>query len=323
MISTSACAARAAAMSLQQLWKTAWLCWALLGASIASAGEWQVNTVEPRAFGYSVGDVVARRVSIEVPSGYSLDESTLPTVGRHGVAIELRQLSRSQRSAPSGSVVELALTYQVFFAPREVRTLELPPMTLTFKGSPRPQDVRVEAWPLTVSPLVPVDVSPRRGLGELQPDVPPPLVDISGIRLRLIGYAALATLLLAYLVLVYFGMPWWSRQRRPFTQAWRSLKAMPSLSRSPSGDDRRAAFQRVHEALNQTAGEVVFEQSIDRFIGQHPRFAEVRDDLRSFFRQSREEFFAASPDATNANAGVGAWLAEFCRKCRDIERGAA
>jgi mxaA protein len=300
------------------------LLWSLiLVTGGASAAEWQVSTVEPRAYGHTVGDVIARRVSIDVPSGYTLDESTLPPVGRHGVAIELRQLSRSQRSASTGSVLELVLTYQVFYSPREVRTLELPPLTLTFKGTLRPQDVRVESWPLTVSPLVPVDVSPRRGLGELQPDVPPPLVDVSGTRLRLIAYAALAAALVAYLAFVYFGLPWWSSQRRPFKQAWRSLKAMPSLSRAPSSDDRRAAFQRVHEALNQTAGEVIFEQSIDRFIGRHPRFADMRDDLRSFFKKSREEFFASSPEGSAADVSVGAWLSEFCRKCRDIERGTA
>jgi mxaA protein len=181
----------------------------------------------------------------------------------------------------------------------------------------------VEAWPLTISPLVPVEVSPRRGLGELQPDVPPPLIDVSASRLRLIVYAALATSLLAYLAFVYFGLPWWSRQRRPFTRAWLSLKAMPSLARGPSSEDRRAAFQCVHEALNKTAGEVVFEHSIDRFIGQHPRYAQTRDDLRSFFKQSREEFFASSPQGSGTAAGAGKWLTEFCRKCRDIERGAA
>ena len=64
----------------------------------------------------------------------------------------------------------------------------MPGFTLRLRGEPRDQEVRVEAWPVTVSPLVPEDVSPRRGLGELQPDAGPPLIDIWPVRWRLIAY---------------------------------------------------------------------------------------------------------------------------------------
>jgi mxaA protein len=71
--------------------------------------------------------------------------------------------------------------------------------------------------------------------------------------------------------------------------------------------------------LNKTAGEVLFEQGIDRFISAQPRFQHLRGDLVTFFRQSRREFFAqgehAEPDRR--------WLIEFCRRCRDAERGTA
>lgn len=293
-------------------------------AADSAAAPWQVAIDEPRPFGHTVGDVVWRRVVVTVPDGYTLDAQTLPTAGRRGVAIELRRLTRQQSRDGAGSQLALTLEYQVFIAPREVRTFELPSFVLGFKGLPRPQDVRIDAWPMTISPLVPVEVSPRRGLGELQPDAPPPLIDTSAGRWRLAAYGAIAALLLAYLALVYVGLPWFSRQRRPFTAAWRSLKAMPATAEAAQ---RRQAFQRLHEALNQTAGEVVFEQTIDRFVAAQPRFAGLRSELAAFFQRSRAEFFggaesAAAPGPEVATA-AGAWLTEFCRQCRDAERGAA
>ena len=297
---------------------------ALALAADSEPAAWQVDTVEPRPYGHTIGDVVQRRIAVHVPAGYTLTDDTLPTAGRRGGSIELRRLTRELNRDAGGSRLVLTLDYQVFVAPREVRTLELPPFVLGFQGAPRPQDVRVDAWPLTVSPLVPVEVSPRRGLGELQPDAPPPLIDIRAARWRLAACGAIAVLLLTYLALVYIGLPWFMRQKRPFTTAWRALKAMPGLARpdTPSTEQRRLAFQQLHDALNQTAGEVVFEQTIERFVAAQPRFAGLRGDLLEFFQRSRTEFFGGAP-ATADSPSSGAWLTEFCRKCRDAERGAA
>jgi mxaA protein len=208
------------------------------------------------------------------------------------------------------------LDYQLMLSPAQPRTLELPTLTLRFQGQPRAQELRIEAWPVTVSPLVQVDVSPRRGLGELQPDTPPPRIDTSATQHRLIAYAALSVLLLAYLAYVYIGLPWWSQAHRPFTQAWRSLRELGTDSAELRW---REAHQLLHEALNRTAGEVVFEHGIDRFIGAHARFEPVRGDLLRFFQLSRRVFFADAPPA----AAEWTWLIEFSRRCRDAERGVA
>lgn len=177
---------------------------------------------EPRAYGYQVGDVMTRRIAVQVPAGLRLDESSLPPVGRLGHAFELR---RVDWQALRGGRHQLLLEYQVFLAPVAVRTLELPPVILRFAGQPRAQDLRIDAWPVTVAPLVPVDVSPRRGLGDLQPDAEAPLIDTAPARHRLLAGAVLAALLLAYLAHVYLGLPWLARRRRPFESAWRALQA--------------------------------------------------------------------------------------------------
>lgn len=301
-----------------------WLCTAssalalvlahLAGLAAAPATPLSATTREPRAFGYQVGDVVARLVTVHVPQGLVLVEASVPLPGARGKALELRGMQRSTSTEPGGQRVEMRLEYQVFLSPPQVRTLEMPSFTLRFEGAPRAQELRVEAWPVTVAPLAPVEVSPRHGLGELLPDTAPLPIDTRAGRMRLIAYAGALLLLLGYLGQVYLGLPWWRRSHRPFARTWRALRRVPPADSDPQW---RAAFQRLHEALNRTAGEAVFEPGIERFVAAQPRFAHLRGDLATFFQRSRREFFAEG----QPGGADRLWLLEFCRRCRDAERG--
>ena len=283
------------------------------GSASAAPDTLSASSEEPRAFGYTVGDVVTRRITLRVPSGLTLDVDSLPRAGARGRAVELQRvvLHKSLAGAPDA----LQLDYQVFLAPREVRVLEMPPIELRFDGSPRPQTLRIDAWPVTVAPLAPADASSREGLGEMRPDREPPRVDTFAARVRLGVEAGAIVLLLGYLASVYLVLPWSAQRRRPFGRAWKTLAALPDR---PDAAQRRAAFERIHAALNETAGEVVFEPGLARFVAMRPRFAPLRDDLARFFADSRAEFFAGRDDAADAR-----WLVMFCRRCRDLERGAA
>jgi mxaA protein len=287
-----------------------WWCAAVLAMVLAAAAHGattlQASTEEPRAFGYQVGDVVQRRITVEVPEGLVLDTSSLPRPGARGTALELRAL----RQTASAERLQLELDYQVFLSPAAVRTLELPALTLRYDGMSRAQELRVDAWPITVAPLVPVEVSPRTGLGELQPDAAPPLIDTAARRWRLLGFAALLCALLGYLAFVYFGLPWWGAQRRPFALAWRQM----NQAQAPAW---REACQRMHAAFNQSAGEVLFERGVDRFIAKHSAFAPLQQDIVCFLRLSQREFFAGGAHQPDD----AAWLVAFCKRCRDAERG--
>ena len=281
------------------------------GIAAACAAQLDAQTQEPRAYGWQLGDVVSRTVTVEVPDGLVLDESSVPQPGARGRALELRSVTRRG----GGRHHELTLAYQVFLSPREPRTLEMPSFKLRFQGQPRAQELLVEAWPVTVSPLVPVEVSYRRGLGELQQDAAPPTIDTRPGRLRLAVYAAAALLLAAYLAHVYIGLPWWTRRHRPFTLAWRQLR---DLTPASSQAQWRGAFRRLHGALNETMGEVIFEQDIDRFMKARPQFTQLRGELVNFFQQSRLEFFGEGQGSADRR-----WLIDLCRRCRDAERGSA
>ncbi len=292
-------------------------------ATPAAAFAW--TTTEPRAFGYQVGDTLTRDVTVRAPDGMVLDESSVPQPGARGNAIELRSVAHASRARTGGREHEFRFVYQVFFSPPQVRTLELPGFKLRFSGLPRGEEARVEAWPITVAPLVPVDASPRRGLGDLRPDVAPPLIDTAPARLRLTGYAIALTALLAWLAHVYIGLPWWRRRHRPFGLAWAALRETGAASLDGLGPRSRNALRLLHEALNQTAGEILFESGIARFVEEHPRFAPLRADLVKFFAQSRRAHFAGvgSDQTATSPASEQGWLVDFCRRCRDAERGSA
>jgi mxaA protein len=278
----------------------------LAGSAMAQDAP-TATELEPRAYGYFVGDVLQRRVWLTWPAGWSLDLSSLPKVRRPGQAIELRAVQLDGQ--------ELRLDYQVFLAPKAVRMLEIAPMRLRFAGPGGEAFVRIDAWPVTVAPLVPVDVSPRVGLGEMQPDIMPPAIATQARRQRLWLYAAVLLLGGLYLLQVYVGLPWWGRQQRPFAQAWRALRRLPADLSTPQW---HGAMRLVHEALNATAGEVVFEGGLTGFVADQPRFAPLQDALAGFFSRSHDTFFSGH----GAEADLP-WLRALCRACRDAERGGA
>ncbi|MEO9101924.1 MAG: hypothetical protein ABI212_15085 [Burkholderiaceae bacterium] len=274
------------------------------------------TTTEPRAFGWQIGDIVERSVTVQAGNGLVLEGASLPRAGVRGSALELRSVSRRSSAESGGRREELMLRYQVFLSPSASRVLEMPAFKLRFTGQPREQEIRIEAWPVTVSPLTPVDPEMRRGLGELRPDAAPMLIDTAPARLGLMVCGGALLLLIAYLVHVYIGLPWWNRSHRPFTSAWRGLRR--STSASPQAQQQRA-FKAIHEALNRTWGAVLFESGIDPFLASHPRFKPLRSDLVVFFGKSRAAHFIGSAPSDQDQA----WLVEFCWCCRDAERGAA
>jgi mxaA protein len=261
--------------------------------------------------------VVQRHIRIETPPGRRLDLASLPPVGRRGKSLELRDVRWTEGGWFGAPGHTLTLDYQVFVSPTEVRTIEMPPLTLRFDGGPRPEDLRIDAWPMTLAPLAPAEVSPRTGLGELRPPAATPAIDTTSAVTRRGICAALALLGLGYLVRVYLVAPWWSARHRPFANAWQALRRSGTGATTPS---RQQAYRQLHRALDLTAGEVVFEQGLSRFLAAHPRYVPLRAELGEFFARSRAEFFG---EPSHDGAEAGRWLRALCRRCRDLERGAA
>lgn len=343
------------ALAASRAWGLAWLLCAPAWAQPPGLPQAEAVADTPRAYGYSVGDVVQRRVQLQLPPDWQLDLDALPRTRRPGQAIELR------RAELQGSL--LLLEYQIFLAPTEVRTLELPVLQLRLRGPAaasagagpaasaatanaapdalRETTLRVDAWPVTVAPLVPLAVSPREGLGEMRPDVPAPLLATQPHQQRLLAYALAALLLGLGLWQRLYGLPFSARRQRPFAQAWRQLQRL-SAARGTGTDaaaPRRQAFQLLHQALNRQAGQVLFAGGLPAFVQQQPAFAPLQGALAEFFARSEAEFFApanATQMAGQMPAGIAAqvaaqvaaqdatlaWLRELARRLRAAERSA-
>lgn len=294
---------------------------ALCCAAAGAQTELRASTIEPRAFGYQAGDLVTRVIDIDIPAGRTLDEATLPPPGRLGPALELRRIERSSARGPDGGTrLRLTLEFQIFAAPVAPRIVDLPTLPLAFTGGPRTEELRIEPWPLAVAPLGPEDASPRHGLGELRPDLPVPLADVGVLRALLVAGLALAALAGGALALLRFGLPWLGR-RRPFGLAWRELRAQQR--RGKLADDAagcRTAAQRLHKALNESAGRAVFAETLDAFVAGAPRYAPLQGELRGFFEGSQRAFFAGAGGSAQAELRR---LLDLARALRDAERGVA
>ena len=299
--------------------KRALLAVVLVAATAAHAADeavLRIDAEEPRAYGYQVGDHLQRRVVVDVPAGWTLDEASLPKPGGRGLALELRRVQRSTTPAAGGQRLQLDLDYQVFLAPAAPRTVEIGAHRLRFAVAGRVEEALIEAWPVTIAPLVQAEAPTRRGLGEMQPDRPPLLVDTSPQRTRLTVYAALAALLALGLALAYLGPPWRAARNRPFGRAWRALRGLPA---QPDDARWRQACVTLHEALNRSAGQVLFERDLDAFVQRQAAFAPLRDDLQRFLRTTSAQFFGSAP----REGDDGRWLVSLARRCRDAERGLA
>ncbi len=285
-------------------------------AAAQTDGVLEVRVIDPRAFGHVVGDVLTRSIVLEVPTRLRLVEESVPATGRVGFAFELKRVERDSSPTTSGTRQTLRLHYQLFHAPTEARVLDLPTFTLRFEGTPRAEEHRIDFAPVGVSPLAPTQAVLREGLGKQRPDAPSPRVDTTPQQRWLAALAALALLPLLHLFGVYVGWPWLRRRARPFTQAQRGLRR---LADAAPPEQWLAAWRALHAALDTSAGRVVHAAALDAYLAEQPRFAALRGDLRGFFARSEALFFGNEP----LQAADRAWLRAFCRRCADVERGAA
>lgn len=299
---------------------------ALPPAPAADPAAAEITAQEPRPFGYAVGDLVERVITISVDQRYRLEVDSVPKIGRQDAWLELRAADLQSHAERQSMRYTLALTYQIMNVAAEVRTIALPTLKFGFQGEP-PFTQELAGWPITVAPLTPEVVLARAGLDELRPDRSPSLIDTSARRLRLWLYGALFALVLLSYVYTRFGSGLLTR--KPFARACREVGKFEKVK---SPDAYLAALRAVHRAFDETNGAPVFCEQIGAFLAKQPRFADLRVDIEKFFALSRQEFFGdGSGSKSLASRALDAsdrpapdtpsyvWLRLFCRDLRDRE----
>jgi mxaA protein len=295
-----------------------WLFGAYAEDGVVTDPRVSVRTIEPkRDVGYTVGDILERTVILEAQKPYQLLETSLPIAGNDkkrrgkGSGIEVREVRLEKSTRPDKNIYTLHLSYQVFTNNIVAKPAILPAEMVKFGGEGKNFEVRIPSWSFRISPLavygsvvVERDMSGFRG---------PLKLDATRHYQGL--WVALAVLALSLLGLLYVlgTSSWLPRMGGPFARAYRDLRKLPA---TPEGLSQ--GVSRVHQALNASAGHSVFDAA--GLLKRKPGFAPVAAELEQFFALSRSVFF--EPSAPHGIAGEPlAWLRQFCRRCRDCERG--
>jgi mxaA protein len=273
--------------------------------------------------GYVIGDIVTRHITLTIKKPYVLIEESLPIVGYEKtyrgqpIGVYLSGLKHTKKDEGEQIVHELTLDYQIFtssvVAKRAAVLAEYLRLLNTDSKEKEVVKYRVPMWEFVISPLsvfgqikVEDDMSQFRG---------PLLMDASRENTRF-------KILLVLLVLSSLGLlyilgkgAWLPRMGGPFAKAYRTIKKQTD---SPQGIQN--AVSSMHAALNASAGHSLFSDNLDQFLAKKPAFKAIKSEIQQFFGLSNQVFFEANP-SHNLGSEPVAWLKQFCRRCRDCERG--
>lgn len=281
----------------------------LLGCSDKQAVS-DVELLTPRPFGYVIGDEIQHRLLLETRNGVKLQAGSLPRQGALNRWLNLTRLEVKESRAGSGFRYAIDLTYQVFYAPNEVKMLTIPGFVLTLGQGDKTAEQAVPAWNFTLSPLRELAVRKDDSGEYKRPDAMPPLLPTDEPMLGL-SAAGLAVLLIAASLAFLYGY----------------LPGMPrrSIFKRASGKLARLSVQELeqgltvfHDALNALNRQPLFKHKLAEFYRQHPQYRSVGEQLEWFFNCSNSYFFAGVAESGPETLDR---LKKLCADCREIERG--
>ena len=268
----------------------------MIAATSATAAQQPTPAVvvQPRPFGYVVGDLVTQRVLLTTPD-LDFEPKTLPPLQRVSIWFE--------RRAPRIEVASdgrrwLIVDYQLINAPPAVTTVILPAWKLDSKTG---SQLAIPAAPISVAPLIANSSS-----SELRPDRQVSPVDTASARSGLLGWSiALGVTLLAWLAWLRWRN-WRDGLDRPFARALHELRRVD--------EQAPEAWQAMHRAFDRTAGRVLQIETLPTLFERAPQLQPRRPDIERFFAESNARFFGSG--LHSASLSVRA----LCNDLRRIER---
>jgi mxaA protein len=276
-----------------------------------------------RVVGYTVGDVLTRHLLVTIKKPYKLIDESLPIIGYQKrykgqlLGIDLGDIKHSSKDNGTSVTHDLTLSYQVWTNKTTVKNGALPAeylhiINVDSKGK-EVVKFRIPSFEFNISPIsafgqvkIEDDMSKYRG---------PLLLDNSPLKQRLkilLGILALSLLGLLYMLGKHAWLP---RMGGPFARSYRQIRKLPN---TPEGIQN--AVSSMHAALNTTAGNSLFSVNLDDFLAKKPAFKAIETEMMQFFGLSRQVFFEPNAQHQVGNDPIQ-WLAQFCRRCRDCERG--
>lgn len=262
-------------------------------AALASAAHAEVRSVrmiEPRAFGYFLGDTLERTVEIETGPEDEIVPASLPRVGPSNYWLELRGIEQSTARRGDARIHILKLTYQTFYAPIDPRKQTIPAAEIAIRGNAGTESATIPAFALIMSPLREIFPEKNAEAAEtvLRPDFPSGQRRSGGMRTMALITAAISLGLLALLARDLAWWPFHRRPARPFSRATREIARALAVG---GADGYRGALLALHRAFDAAAGRRLLAADVDAFFVTHPEHDDLRATVARFFAASRTVFF--------------------------------
>jgi mxaA protein len=275
---------------------------------------YQVRTIDPeQTYGYFVGDQIRRTIEIDVKEPYALSKGSVPLAGTRVNGIELRRVEMSQRQRGEWTHYKLDFVYQIFSRGDRALATQLPQPRLIVTAGKRQLAVESPEWKFEVSPLA---SSSGNDIGKVERAFRTPLqVEAWPWGLGLMASFAMVMAAMIGLIYINADKAWFPGMGGPFARGYRHLSSL-SEQHTSLGD----AVTAIHQAFRQTYGENLLPHNLDSFLASHPSFRAIRSEIEQFFTSANFVLYGVTSAGTH---GSLAELREFCRLCRDCERGVA
>lgn len=267
-------------------------------------------------YGIQIGDKLSRKIVLEVPTPFKIADSALPKKGRKNKGIELVDVNVTIEQQKEQTLYTLHLSYQPFTSHGKPEVLHLPAENLGLTGGAEMTTLEIPAWGFWLSPMVAGNIQVAQK--NLQPEIRPPMVDVSAHKLRLTLFASM--LVASLLALIYLNADgnWLPFMGGAFAKAHRQLKRLAKSSKAKTATHEKQALVYVHQAFNQHYGANMFARDIERFVAKHASFKKVKAEIVQFFDASNQSLYAVEPRNSQK---IIADLALLSKQLRDCERG--
>ncbi|WP_036299761.1 hypothetical protein [Methylotenera sp. L2L1] len=264
-----------------------------------------------QSHGIQVGDVLSRKIVLEVKAPYQLSQQTLPMKGTRTNDVELSQISITQTASQEAIRYSIDLRYQVFSAVFVPSVLQLPAEKFALTGGAQALSVNLPAWKFWFSPLAPKGMTKARENMHMQ--FKPTLIDLKPYANKVLVFSGMLIVGLLGLVYINADKRWLPFMNGAFAKAHRKLKKLPR-----NEDGEKQALSHMHLAFNQLHGGNLFVNELNEFLSKHPAFVKFAKEIEAFFEQSNQSLFAQK---TQNSEQLMADLMVLSRRLRDCERG--
>ncbi|MBV8209074.1 MAG: hypothetical protein JO133_03330 [Burkholderiaceae bacterium] len=245
-----------------------------------------VEVIEPRAFGYTVGDALQRQVIVDRNRDGALDPASLPKPGRYGRWFQLREVV----ALPDG----VRLAYQIINTPMHLEAENLPSLDVhVIDPGGRSRDADIGPFTIMVGPVSSIGPNETIDADKVRPDLNPKPIDTSGLRRRILGYALMLVVLAAVQLAPILTRRLGWRRAGPFARALRALRQRALRASDPA--TRSAALLRLHAAFDEVAGRTLALDNVQDLFASHPWLAPARASVETLLAESRASFFDQAP----------------------------